>query len=225
MEPERFGTFVQQRRKELCMTQADLAEKLNVTAKAVSRWERGVGFPDIHLLEPLAEALDLTLIELMQSQKIEASVSPAIMSDTVTAIRRQEELSRKQKSDLCVGTVLIGSASAYLFCLGQFYTFDPRWIGGVLKFIALVGGAWGWRSFRSIVTGEYLKAQKEGIWYTWKPWAACAVSAFGLALCMIVRDLVPRESGWYGMLVVLGMILLFPGMYYLYRYIFGGEGE
>ena len=129
-----IGRRIARRRKELGLTQSELAEKLQVTAKAVSRWERGVGFPDIHLLEPLAEALDLTLIELMQSERIEEPVSHAIMSDTVTAIRQQEELSRKQKSDLRSGTLLIGGAAAYLFCLGQFYTFDPRWIGGLLEF-------------------------------------------------------------------------------------------
>lgn len=42
MEAEKFGVFLQQRRKELGMTQSDLAEKLYVTPKAVSRWERGV---------------------------------------------------------------------------------------------------------------------------------------------------------------------------------------
>ena len=59
MDAEKFGSFVQQRRKELGMTQNDLAEKLYVTSKAVSRWERGIGFPDIKLLQPLADALEI----------------------------------------------------------------------------------------------------------------------------------------------------------------------
>ena len=42
------------------MTQADLAGKVGVTDKAVSRWERGLGFPDINTMEPLAEALDVS---------------------------------------------------------------------------------------------------------------------------------------------------------------------
>lgn len=50
------------------MTQAELAEKINVTDKAVSRWERGLGFPDINTLEPLADALGIEVVELMRSE-------------------------------------------------------------------------------------------------------------------------------------------------------------
>lgn len=53
MDAKKFGTFIQTWRRELGMTQSLLAEKLGVTDKAISRWERGVGFPDISLLEPL----------------------------------------------------------------------------------------------------------------------------------------------------------------------------
>lgn len=63
-----FGAFLKERRAMLGLTQAELAGQLHVTAKAVSRWERGVGFPDINSLEPLADALDVSLLELMQSR-------------------------------------------------------------------------------------------------------------------------------------------------------------
>lgn len=71
MDPEKFGAFVALCRKEKNMTQLDLAQELKVTDKAVSRWERGKGFPDISLLVPLAEALDITVLELMNSEKRE----------------------------------------------------------------------------------------------------------------------------------------------------------
>lgn len=50
------------------MTQAELAGKIGVTDKAVSRWERGLGFPDINTMEPLADALGISLLELMRSE-------------------------------------------------------------------------------------------------------------------------------------------------------------
>ena len=68
MDAKRFGAFISERRKKQHMTQADLAGKIGVTDKAVSRWERGLGFPDINTMEPLAEALDVSLLELMRSE-------------------------------------------------------------------------------------------------------------------------------------------------------------
>ena len=70
MDAYKFGCFVAERRKELNMTQKDLAAKIQVTDKAVSRWERGLGFPDINSLEPLADALGVSMMELMKSERI-----------------------------------------------------------------------------------------------------------------------------------------------------------
>lgn len=69
MDTKKFGCFVADRRKELKMTQKELAEKIQVTDKAVSKWERGLGFPDIGTIEVLADALDLSIEELMRSEK------------------------------------------------------------------------------------------------------------------------------------------------------------
>ena len=70
MDATKFGSFVARTRKDKNMTQAELAIKIKVTDKAVSRWERGLGFPDINTLEPLAEALGVSVLELLKSEKI-----------------------------------------------------------------------------------------------------------------------------------------------------------
>lgn len=72
MDAKKLGDFIAQRRKELGLTQALLAEQLHVTDKAVSRWERGVGLPDIGSMEALAQALDVSLVELMRAERSEA---------------------------------------------------------------------------------------------------------------------------------------------------------
>lgn len=69
MDNLKFGAFVAQLRKELNLTQKDLAERLNVTDKAVSKWETGKGFPDVKLLEPLAQILGVSLVELIRSER------------------------------------------------------------------------------------------------------------------------------------------------------------
>ena len=66
---ERFGTFVTQLRSEKGMTQKALADKLYVSNKAVSKWENGLSLPDIGLLEPLAEILEVTVAELLHGER------------------------------------------------------------------------------------------------------------------------------------------------------------
>lgn len=67
---EKFGAFLSQLRKEHGMTQKDLAEKLFVSDKAVSKWERGLSLPDIALLQPIADTLDVTVTELLAGEYI-----------------------------------------------------------------------------------------------------------------------------------------------------------
>lgn len=70
IDKERFGAFLLELRKEKGYTQKQLAEKLFVSDKAVSKWERGLSLPDITLLGPLAEILGVTVTELLQAQRI-----------------------------------------------------------------------------------------------------------------------------------------------------------
>ena len=64
------GTTVKQLRECRHMTQAELAEKIGVSSKTVSKWETAKGLPDISLLQPLAQALGISVIELMNGQHI-----------------------------------------------------------------------------------------------------------------------------------------------------------
>ena len=76
MDNQKFGEFILSLRKEKSWTQLELAEKLNVTDKAVSKWERGVGFPDIKMIEPLAEVFDVSILEIMRSEKMSEQPIP-----------------------------------------------------------------------------------------------------------------------------------------------------
>lgn len=70
MNAKDMGLFINELRKENKMTQMELAGKIHVTDKAVSRWERGIGFPDVQLLSSLAEALHISVAELISCKKI-----------------------------------------------------------------------------------------------------------------------------------------------------------
>lgn len=64
-----MGMFICKLRKENNMTQMELAQQLHVTDKAVSRWERGIGYPDIQLLPALSESLHVSVAELISCKK------------------------------------------------------------------------------------------------------------------------------------------------------------
>ena len=91
MEAAELGKFIATIRKEKQLTQAELAHKLNVTDKAVSRWERGLGFPDINTLEPLADALGITLTQLMKcSKEIEENSDDEIIASLDIAQKQRK---------------------------------------------------------------------------------------------------------------------------------------
>ena len=64
------GTTIKQLREKRNLTQAELAEKIGVSSKTVSKWETAKGLPDISLLQPLAQALGISVIELMNGEPI-----------------------------------------------------------------------------------------------------------------------------------------------------------
>ena len=65
MDAKRTGNFIAKKRKEQNMSQKELAEYLHITDKAISKWERGLSFPDITILIPLSEVLNVSLYDLL----------------------------------------------------------------------------------------------------------------------------------------------------------------
>ena len=94
IDKKKFGSFVAQLRKEKGYTQKDLAERLHLSDKAVSKWETGVSIPDTGILIPLAELLGVSVTELLLCEKqIEAQeLDAAQVEDLVkTAIQYGDE--------------------------------------------------------------------------------------------------------------------------------------
>lgn len=81
-------------RRQNGWSQEELADQLNVSRQAVSKWEGGVGLPDINTLEPLADALGLTLADLMHCRDPqEADIAPEVpLEDFFTLLRRQQSI-------------------------------------------------------------------------------------------------------------------------------------
>lgn len=77
MDYQKTGRVISTRRQELGLTQKQLAQQLGISDRTVSRWERGVGFPDVSLLEPLADALGLSLGELIRGERLPPARQPS----------------------------------------------------------------------------------------------------------------------------------------------------
>lgn len=115
MEAKQFGQFIAGIRKEKKMTQAELAQQIHVTDKAVSRWERGLGFPDIQTLEPLAQALGITVLELMRSEKKETEEQDQqpeerryTQGEVAEMLQNAGDISRQQKKQDRNANVIAG---------------------------------------------------------------------------------------------------------------------
>ena len=69
IDKAKFGSFLSALRKENGLTQKEVAQKVSVSDKAVSKWERGLSLPDITLLIPLAELFGITVTDLLEGHK------------------------------------------------------------------------------------------------------------------------------------------------------------
>ena len=112
MDKEKIGLFIKELRKEKNQTQRELAEKIHVTDKAVSKWERGLSIPDVAILPDLAKELDISIHELLQgerntSDRIETVQAETLLADTVRTVNvAQKKKVRIWKSVLFIQGIL-----------------------------------------------------------------------------------------------------------------------
>ena len=119
MDLKKTGSLIAQRRKELELTQSQLAELVGVTDKAISRWETGRGFPDAAYLQPLAQALELSITEIVNGELTRPETAAQQADDAVLSMFRYG-----RKMLWTVATVLLAVAGAMLllsplYALGQ----------------------------------------------------------------------------------------------------------
>ena len=142
MDNQKFGAFIASTRKEKGWTQLELAEKINVTDKAVSKWERGLGFPDIKTIEPLAEALDVSILEIMRSEHLnENQVSTANASEALVNVIDVVTYQRKiERRNILIGVILIITVLMAVFLVDTMHL--EGFIFVCLPIILLSVGIW-----------------------------------------------------------------------------------
>lgn len=114
MDAVKTGGLIAQVRKEKELTQRNLAEALHVSVQAVSKWELGKNFPDLSLMEPLADALGLTVSELLAGERGEAP-QDALVRDSLRLGEEQLRPKIKKWRGRFIGAaVLLALAALYL---------------------------------------------------------------------------------------------------------------
>ena len=204
MEPQKFGAFLQARRKELGMTQVQLSEKLQVTDKAVSRWERGVGLPDINLLEPLAQALDLSLTELIRSERIETDTLTRDVADAAVAETLALAEIRRRKVSSWLSTFLIWVLQ--LFFMGVILRFvDVLWVRMLSFFLILQCGSTVSRLVKALLYPETVKKGRS--WkYHLKTLIAC-IALWMYPLIFLQQPYIGLENCGILALVLTGLLI------------------
>lgn len=90
MDTKATGALIAQRRKQLAPSQAELAERLHVTDKAVSRWETGRGMPGLDSLEPLSKELGLSISELLSGKELAMEELPEAAGGQIMESMKRE---------------------------------------------------------------------------------------------------------------------------------------
>lgn len=134
MDNIQFGAFVAQLRKEQNLTQKELADRLHVTDKAVSKWETGKGFPDVKLLEPLAQELEVSLVELLQGARSEKeSLTIGEAGEVLSQAISQSQRVTTRRYLRLLGWILLAAAICLLYL--------PVTMAGIWLFMKLAAPA------------------------------------------------------------------------------------
>ena len=102
MNNENTGKLILRLRKESNMTQKQLADAMNISDKTISKWERGLSFPDITILNPLADVLEINISELLNCEKgnkKEIDINKAV-EEAIEKINRTKE--KRRRSDYAI---------------------------------------------------------------------------------------------------------------------------
>ena len=136
MDQEKIGRFIQEKRKEKKITQSDLAEKLNITDRAVSKWENGICLPDAGTMPELCKILNISINDLFSGEIVDVKNNEKKLEENLLEMAKLKEEKDKQLLKL---EFVIGYISSVTFLIlifvASFVEMDA-W----LRIVLIVGG-------------------------------------------------------------------------------------
>lgn len=128
MNQEKIGKFIAKCRKEKKLTQEQLAEKLGVTSKSISRWENGNTMPDLALFNPLCEMLQITVNDLMSGEFVDNNNSVNTLGENLINMVSELEIKKKKRTRIVfLVLVLISVIFVSVLCFYNYYEIDIKY--------------------------------------------------------------------------------------------------
>ena len=121
MDQIKIGEFIAEERKAKKYTQRELADKLSISDKTISKWERGNGFPEVSLLLPLCNELEITVNELLSGERLQAmDYKKKAEENMVNLVKEAQESKKKIIMSAMVGVLVIVAAVPLFVVAGMF---------------------------------------------------------------------------------------------------------
>lgn len=105
MDQQKIGKFISKCRKDKNLTQEALAEKLGISTNAVSKWERGISFPDVSLFKKLCSELDISIEELINGEKSKSNESKD--KAIIASLTEKDKVEKKSKKKIIILSIFI----------------------------------------------------------------------------------------------------------------------
>lgn len=122
MNQEKIGKFILELRREKNMTQQELADKIGVTDRAISKWENGRGMPDLSLMIPLCKELDITINELISGEKIEKKDYQSKLEENI--LKTIDYTNRRIINKDKIFKILVGTIITIILMIGLMFFVD-----------------------------------------------------------------------------------------------------
>lgn len=132
-----IGKFIAEERKRKGFTQKQLSEKLGISDKTVSKWERGNGFPEVSLLLPLCNELDITVNELLSGERVSEEDYRKKAEENMVNLVKEAQESKKKIILSAMVAILVIVAAIPLFVLSGVIEMDA-WLRVMLIIIGFV---------------------------------------------------------------------------------------
>ena len=128
MDQEKIGKFIFELRKEKNMTQEQLAEKIGVTSKSISRWENGKTMPDLSLFSPLCEILGISVNDLMSGEIVNNKNSINALGENIVNMVSDLETKKKRKNKTIIFLLILTLISLIIGrCFYIYYEIDVKY--------------------------------------------------------------------------------------------------